>query len=270
MWDIRLVAAEPAERRERQTPEPPSERAGALPEDVAALSEKLDHTYPYERAASLPSKLTATELKGRFTDYEAAEEAGTPEYLKSAARPYGRPGFVTARTGLTAAERGTALHLAMQYVDYEKCADAAGVRGELKRLTELGFLTAQQCASVEPGRIAAFFASPLGRSVLSAEQLRREFKFSLLVRAGDYFEGGGDDEILFQGVVDCCYLEDGKLNIIDFKTDRVTPETLGEKTGLYAGQIRAYGRAMERVTGKPVSRLVLYFFATGAAVEVDV
>ncbi len=209
MWDIRLVAAEPAERRERQTPEPPSERAGALPEDVAALSEKLDHTYPYERAASLPSKLTATELKGRFTDYEAAEEAGTPEYLKSAARPYGRPGFVTARTGLTAAERGTALHLAMQYVDYEKCADAAGVRGELKRLTVLGFLTAQQCACVEPGRIAAFFASPLGRSVLSAEQLRREFKFSLLVRAGDYFEGGGDDEILFQGVVDCCYVRTG-------------------------------------------------------------
>jgi hypothetical protein len=54
MWDIRLVAAEPAERRERQTPEPPSERAGARREDVAALSEKLDHTYPYERAASLP------------------------------------------------------------------------------------------------------------------------------------------------------------------------------------------------------------------------
>jgi ATP-dependent helicase/nuclease subunit A len=65
-------------------------------------------------------------------------------------------------------------------------------------------------------------------------------------------------------------LEDGKLNIIDFKTDRVTPETLGEKTGLYAGQIRAYGRAMERVTGRPVKRLVLYFFSTGDAVEVDV
>jgi hypothetical protein len=49
----------------------------------------------------------------------------------------------------------------------------------------------------------------------------------------------------------------------------VTEATLEAKKNLYAGQLRAYGRAMARITGRRVGRLVLYFFATGGSVDVD-
>ncbi len=274
-WDIRLVAAEKPGTTEKAAVENVPERVSADPEDVETLRGRLRFKYPYENAMNLPSKLTATELKGRFTDLEAAEEAESSAHLKSRPRPYDRPVFITEKTRLTATERGTALHLAMQFINYENCTQVAGVRQELGRLRERNFLSDKQLAAIDPIKIAAFFGSPLGENVLTAEKLYREFKFSLLVRPEDFYDGlvnsgiGQDDEILLQGVVDCCYERNGRLHIIDFKTDDVTPETIEAKRLLYTGQIRAYGRALERIIQKPVERLILYFFATGDAAEVS-
>ncbi len=268
-WDIRLIAAEKPEGVRKAKPEARPGHADAAQSDIDALKEKLSFTYPFQNSQNLPSKLTATELKGRYTDYEAAEEAQTPDYSKGGDRPYDRPVFITEKTRLTATERGTALHLAMQFIDYDACTDIERVKNQLQLLKKRNYITQQQLAAIDPGKIVTFFNSKLGRSVKNAVKLYREFKFSLLVRAGDYFKGGGDDEILFQGVIDCCFEEDGQLHIIDFKTDAVTKDTLEEKKKLYAGQIIAYGRAMTRITNKPVGRLILYFFSTGDAVEVD-
>ena len=65
-----------------------------------------------------PSKLTATQLKGREPGPGGGgggRPGGPP-----AARPLSiqRPRFVAEERGLTPAQRGTALHLAMQYLDF--------------------------------------------------------------------------------------------------------------------------------------------------------
>jgi ATP-dependent helicase/nuclease subunit A len=88
--------------------------------------------------------LTATELKGRFADYEAAEEAEATTFVKKQRPPILRPAFITERAALTAAERGTALHLAMQNIDFDKCGSLDGILQELRRLKEKSFLSAQQ------------------------------------------------------------------------------------------------------------------------------
>ncbi|SHH95285.1 DNA helicase/exodeoxyribonuclease V, subunit A [Sporobacter termitidis DSM 10068] len=268
-WDIRkiVITEAPAARRRKALPAEPHIAARA--EDVAALRRNLDYQYPYIKAAEIPSKLTATGLKGRFADFEAAEEAAQ---LHEAARhrpPAERPAFITRRTALTPSERGTALHLAMQFIDYDKCGDLESVREELRRLREKSYLSAKQADAVDPAKLLAFFDSPLGKRVMGADRLYREFKFSLLVRADAYFADGGDDELLFQGVVDCCFEEGGALHVIDFKTDHVTPETVAEKTRLYAPQLTAYARAMERIVGLPVRSRLIYFFALDAVAEVE-
>jgi ATP-dependent helicase/nuclease subunit A len=281
-WDIRRVEISQAPKyagrtapetaRPESARQPTARQPTARSEDVEALRRNLAYVYPYLEAASIPSKLTATGLKGRFADVEAAEEAESPDYVKKQRAPALRPAFIVERKTLTRAERGTALHLAMQYIDYEKCLTPEGVRGELRRLGEMSFLSAQQAGAVDPDKISSFFASPLGRRVRQAHKLYREFKFSLLVPAKTYYPDirtGDTDEILFQGVVDCWFEEDGALHVIDFKTDEVTEETLEEKKRLYAAQLQAYGAAMERITGLPVSSRCIYFFALGEAAEID-
>ena len=69
--------------------------------------------------------------------------------------------------------------------------------------------------------------------------------------------GTGEEEtVILQGAVDCTFVENGKLHIIDFKTDRVG-ET-GELWSRYGTQIRLYAYAMEEVTGMEVGDLILY------------
>ena len=60
-----------------------------------------------------------------------------------------------------------------------------------------------------------------------------------------------------QGVIDCCFLEDGAWVLYDFKSDRM-PEG-GEETlrARHTPQLALYARALERITAKPVARRVL-------------
>ena len=69
----------------------------------------------------------------------------------------------------------------MQYIDFERTERVEQVRAEIARLVERAFLTPQQGEAVDPAKIAAFFASPLGRELMASTSLRREFKFSILV-----------------------------------------------------------------------------------------
>ena len=275
-WDVRkIVIFEPPKQNRSPQVQEAAVPVSARPEDVEALCSNLAYTYPFQRAAEIPSKLTATGLKGRYVDLEAAEEAEAPDYIKTRHTPALRtqalrPDFITERTALTAAERGTVLHLAMQYINYVKCGTPDGVRQELDRLKKENFLSAKQADAVDPGKISAFFGSELGRRILNTKKLYREFKFSLLVPAAEYYgsDGLNDDDILFQGVVDCAFEEDGLLHVVDFKTDYVTTETLEEKRQLYTPQLSAYGRAMARITDMPVASRLIYFFALDTAVEI--
>ena len=111
-------------------------------------------------------------------DQEAAEE--TPKPREKNPEPIQRPDFIAREKGLTPTERGTALHLAMQYLPLEGDHSPEAIGAELDRLAAGGFLTHLQREAVDPAVPAAFFASDLGRRLLASPEIHREFKFSLL------------------------------------------------------------------------------------------
>lgn len=263
-WDIRPVDCAPYLKP--AVPRPEASRPPEKTEDAARWAEELKKAlswrYPYQEETLLPSKLTATQLKGRFGDREAEE--GAPRTRHQA---FDRPRFVTKRRGLSAAERGTALHLAMQHIDFAHTGSKDEIQAELDRLTARRLLTAEQAGAVSPATVFRFFESELGRRVKSAPGLLREFKFSVLAPAKRFYSQAEDGEILLQGVVDCCIVEQAGLTVVDFKTDRVPPGEEAERAEEYRDQLNAYGEALEQVTGKPVLARLLYFFATGTTVE---
>ena len=135
---------------------------------------------------------------------------------------------------------------------------------------ELALLTPEQGQAADPARIAAFFASPLGRELMASTSLHREYKFSILVPAADYYpQAGGGEQVLLQGVVDCWFETLEGITVVDFKTDRVTRQTVLERGEEYRPQLTAYSRALEEVTGRKVVRRMLWFFALDQAVEVS-
>jgi ATP-dependent helicase/nuclease subunit A len=166
----------------------------------------------------------------------------------------------------------------MRRLDFREYAGAEDVRRELDALAATGYLSTRQREAVDEAKILRFLRSELGARVISSgkryPELFREFKFSVFVPAEMYFPGGGNDEIMLQGVVDLAFREaepswgDG-LVIVDFKTDRIAdPAALHDKTALYTPQVEAYMGAMERVTGLRAREGILYFFDAGEAVRV--
>lgn len=237
------------------------ETAAVTVTDDETIRRKLSFRYPYLSASRVPSKVTATQLKGRAMDREASEEAA--EFLPPPRRPLRRPRFIAEDRGLTPAEKGTANHLFLQFADYAACQTEEGVAGELQRMVQREFLTEKQAQAVEQARILQLFQGPLGQEILGCAQVVREMKFSLLVDGSFYDLEARGEEIMLQGVVDCLLVEKDGLTVIDFKTDAVRPGQEGERAAYYAGQLRAYALALERIYQKPVRRRLLYFLRTG-------
>ena len=237
-----------------------------IPSDLSSeqILTAMQFVYPHAQDTRVPSKLTATQVKGRSLDEETAEGAGNPQVPEIYIT---RPQFRHGPLPLTAAERGTATHLVMQFVDFSRCHTLEGVKQELDRLAAQEYITQQQAEAVHPEQIVAFFASPIGQKLSASEEVLREFKFSLLVPAGLYYPGS-TGEILLQGVVDCCIVEESGLTILDFKTDRVTDETIDARAEYYRGQIDAYTAALEKIFDREVKARILYFFNAGKAVSV--
>ena len=265
-WDMKLIDAEPL----REAPEVPGrfmDKGVEAPLEDLDLTEALTWRYPNLGGADIPSKLTATQIKGRTLDQEVLEEA---EDLGGPAKPIEirSPDFITQEKGLTPSQRGTALHLAMQYLSLQENHTPQSVERELEQLVSGGFLTKLQAEAADPGRLAAFFTSPLGQAMCRAQLCRREFKFSVLVPAEEYYDGAQQGEqVLLQGVVDAWFAVNGEITVVDFKSDRVNEATQKARAEEYRPQLQAYSRALEEITGMPVRHRILWFFTTNSATE---
>jgi ATP-dependent helicase/nuclease subunit A len=106
--------------------------------------------------------------------------------------------------------------------------------------------------------LSAFFCGDLYRRMRRGKNLRREMRFSVQAEAS-LFREGGEGYVLLQGVIDCFFEdENGNLQIVDYKTDRVKdPEELLER---HRKQLELYAVAVEKITGKPVEKTSIWSF----------
>ena len=247
-------------------PAPAAESAVPDEDFLALLRRNLGFVYPHAASETLPSKITATELKDRR---EADEDAGS--IAPRGRRSFRLPDFAREEKPLRGAERGTATHLVLQYMDFSRAGDEEGIRAEIERLREKRCLSDREAAAVDAQAIGKLFSSPLGRRMLAAEKITREFKFSLLCPAGELLGAASEDKLLLQGVVDCLLEENGELTVIDYKTDAVrTEEQMRERTALYTPQLQTYAAACERIFGLKVKECILYFLSMGREARVEI
>jgi ATP-dependent helicase/nuclease subunit A len=241
------------------------ESRGKMPEDAAGrLKQALEFTYPYLSATVTPSKQTATGRKGRIKDEEAAED--TPDTAGNTHRTWRMPSFEDSRTAPKT--YGSAMHAAMQFIRYENCGSAESTSFEISRLVREGFLSEDQGSLVSSSDIAAFFETAEGRQLRNGAAHIREFKFSILDDANHYGAALEGEKVLLQGVVDCALLEEDGITVIDFKTDRVTEETVAGAVEDYRVQVEIYGEALSRIYEKPIKAKKLYFFRLKRFVDV--
>lgn len=211
---------------------------------VDEIERKLKFLYERKELENLSAKLTASSLDSVETGFE---------FITSS-----KPAFMN-KTGLTASQRGTAMHTFMQYCVYENAKK--DLDEEISRLVEKGYITTEQANSLDINRLSAFFNSSFADRLFSSDRIYRELKVSSFIKANEIYNTDYDDDILVQGIADCVFEENGQLVLLDYKTDRVnSDEELLER---YKKQIMFYKKAVSLTLKKPVKESILYSFYLG-------
>ena len=238
----------------------------------AQLKERFSFTYPHKALERLYTKTTVSNLKmaaiereddGSFKPFEENEPS---EYI---------PLFAGGSVEVKGTDRGTAYHEVMQLADFVKVVDSAdrnaALTEEFARIVSAGRMSGEDVAKVRKDRLRTFFDSELAREMADADRngcLYKEQPFVIGVPASSVEEGFSEKEtILVQGVIDAFFVRDGKVSVVDYKTDRV--DSADELIKRYKKQLEYYGEAVSKLMGMPVDRLLIYSFALGGVFVVE-
>lgn len=234
------------------------------------INERLDWQYKYKLASILPANLSVTEIKrqaeAEFMEDELATNMyGVPNLIK-------KPMFLEETKGLTAAERGTALHSVLQHLNLNNVFSRQGIEDQMAEMVYNEIITEEQRKAVNINKIITFFKSELGIRMLKAKKLRREMLFHIELKSTDIYKElpkdiYANDTIMLQGAIDCYFEEDEDIILVDYKTDYVTDENFDIIKERYRMQIEYYAEALRRITKKKVKERYVYLFSNGKIIK---
>ena len=212
--------------------------------DYAKLLKKnLDFKYRNSDILSLPQKVSASDI--------AHSQNG--DYFE---KILSKPLFIAEQNSAPVA-RGTAHHKFLQYCNFEQAR--ASLDTELDRLLNDGKLTQEQAEMIDRKTLTEFLSTKLIDRIIASQLVMREKRFTARLKPSEVFDEYKDVKtdatVIIQGAVDLAFVEDGKLVIVDYKTDRVKDIT--KLAGLYKKQLDLYKSAMEQSEELTVKECIL-------------
>ncbi|OYR99384.1 helicase-exonuclease AddAB subunit AddA [Lactobacillus taiwanensis] len=234
-------------------------------EDTQELSSKIntvvkdlyDFYYPFGDATKTTAYQSVSEIKKVFNDPMDTELENSR--LISSSNRYLQPIDETPtfleEQKFTGAEIGTAMHLVLQYYNYEGSKNEKNLEEEIKKLVELGKLNPLMVPYLSKDALNWFVMSEFAKDFWKKPaNLHRESQFSSLVNASELFNNFSDPaaKILVHGTVDGYFETDEGLILFDYKTDFVDKkheeQAIKKIKQKYTGQLRLYEQALSEMT----------------------
>ena len=234
-----------------------TKRAGAVASAMKECSEikvKRFIDIPKDDDMLIPSKTTATSI---MQDISFEEEQISFEALT-------KPKFIKADKVFTSAEIGTMTHKVLEQIDFD-CTDIKGFADEL---IQRGILEEGASQVLHYEWIEKFLSSDIVSRAKRSNNVQREAPFVVKRKASElYSHITSQKDVLIQGIIDMCFLENDEWIIVDYKTNRVTPKNTKEMIlEEYKTQLNIYSQALEDITGKKVSQVGLYLLSVSDVV----
>lgn len=206
-----------------------------------ALNEKLSFNYEYNYDGVIAKRSASSTERNKVKR----------EYFASS-----KPRFM--RDKITGADRGTAIHKFLEKCDFSVAS--VDVASEKDRLLSSNVLNEKEYGVIPEAEMNLFFDSAIIKRLLSADEVLKEYAFSILKKAGDIYSDIpaeiASEEIVVQGMLDCAFIENGNAVLIDYKTDSITDEN--EYISIYKPQIDIYAEALEKCKGCKVTERYIY------------
>ncbi len=172
---------------------------------------------------------------------------------------------------LRGAQKGTAVHKMLQYMDFASAANDP--QAEIERLLNAGYLTELESQTLTKNKLFAFFESELYHRIAASDNVQKEKQVFVQIGELDLPKDSplhqkyvNTDGILI-GTMDLLFKEDDGWVLVDYKTDaKKTAEQLEEH---YRLQLGLYRKAAERILGEPVKEAYIYSFTLDTVIAVD-
>ncbi len=203
---------------------------------------------------NIPVKMTVTEVKRRleYNDEFAVSlmEAGNI-YLKT-------------KEEISPSEKGTITHFVLQYIDEKGINSREDIEKAIDIMQDKKILSKAQREVADVDGIFNLYETELGKRLRNSKRCEKEFSFYSKKQAGEIFDNLSEDgkkkEILLQGTIDCFFEdEDGKLVLVDYKTDNVDKYMAKTRADEYRVQIECYREALELIEERKVDECYIHF-----------
>ena len=258
------------------------ERENAAPEDIAAGAETDMERKP-DGSDGDPAAERTEELLIR-EKHESDEEENVRRILNEEDSESAVPRFLREKTEITAAMRGTYMHKVMELIPFREDMRESDVQDFLEVLTEKNILTEEEAQTVSCAQIAAFFHSDAGKRACRAGWLKREWPFTLKKNREELAAMAQDpetaaalrtvlpEELLIQGIIDCCFEDEDGITVIDYKTDyvplRSREKAMDQIRHRYENQVQLYRDVIRRAFDTEKIRAGLWLFRASEMIEV--
>lgn len=224
----------------------------------------LNWKYKYLANSKILAKTSVTKLK------ELEEEKDIEDLINEARnaktehkKAEVQPKFLEEKHILTAAEKGTLLHLCVQKLDETKDYTKEELHDFVQNLKEKNIITKEEAESINIDILYNYTKSELWEELKNAKEIHKEVPFYINVPArAIYDEAEENSQILVQGIIDLYYIDkDDNLILVDYKTDYVPNGNIKVLEEKYKVQLDLYKKAIEEAIGKKVSKAMIWSLA---------
>lgn len=239
----------------------------AQSDNFDALKTNLSWSYPEDELTRQKSKMSVTEIKRTYQieQDEITDDLVSDSMIKEEKYKEILPGFIAGEKPIDAAGKGTWFHKVMELLNNEKLDSSDSVVAELDRLYEEGRIPSETRSFITYDKIISFAKSDIGQRMMNAARENRLYKERKFVVGFPVKDNAPD--VIVQGIIDAYFEEEGKLILLDYKTDNIEP---GQETILvdrYRSQLDYYKKTLEKITGMEVAEIYLYSFALDKGIK---
>ena len=223
------------------------------------LRKLLDWEYKDKKDTIIPTKTSVTKIKELKSSKVANLQNELEEVDKEENIELATPKFLLEEVKITNAKIGTLMHLCIQKLDEKQEYTYEKIQSLVSKLVQDEIITTNEAEKIDINKLLQYTKSDLWDELKSAKQVQKEQPFYLNVDASKIYEVETNKKILVQGIIDLYYIDkNGKLILVDYKTDYVKPGEENKLKEKYNSQLELYKIALEEALDRKVDEAYIY------------
>lgn len=231
---------------------------------IDKIRNNLESEYKYSEDAHTPSRISVSNLKKNKNDedenYITSKIQDENEEIDNI-KEFDEPNCLKENEEIyTAVRKGLLIHFILQNLDFKSLNTKEELKEYIEKLVYDKVISKQDKKYINVTRIFNFLNSNIGKELKYSNKIYREYEFIL-----------SDDKIsssLIQGVIDLFYVtKEGKVVLVDFKTDRIDNEE--EFIKKYKIQLDIYKEAINILTEYKVDETFIYSFNLNKEIKIE-